>query len=101
VWPFFCWYAGKSFIHGCLGRTGALYAPRNERCGNSIRTALKCGLREGVKKGKKVDFREVGLQVGLQSGVTKWGYIFGKVGLQNSCQAPPSREVASEQKRGG
>lgn len=93
---FFCWYAGKSFIHGCLGRTGALYAPRNERCGNSIRTALKCGLREGVKKGKKVDFREVGLQVGLQSGVTfleKWGY--------KTLAKPPPVERLPANKKGG
>lgn len=41
------------------------------------------------------------LGTGVTGGVTKWGYIFEKVGLQNSCQAPPCRAVASEQKRGG
>jgi len=29
------------------------------------------------------------LGTGVTGGVTKWGYIFEKVGLQNSCQAPP------------
>jgi len=39
------------------------------------------------------------LGTGVTGGVTKWGYIFRKVGLQNSCQALPCREVASEQNR--
>lgn len=41
----FCCCAWKPFIQGHLGRTGALYAPKIESCGNGIRTTLKYGLR--------------------------------------------------------
>ena len=36
---------------------------------------------------------------GVTAGVTKWGYICQKVELQNSCQYPPSKMVAKEQKK--
>ncbi len=36
---------------------------------------------------------------GVTTGVTKWGYIYQKVGLQNSYQHPPSKMVAKEQKK--
>ena len=39
------------------------------------------------------------LGTGVTGGVTKWGYIYQKVGLQNSYQHPPSKMVAKEQKK--
>ena len=38
---------------------------------------------------------------GVTGGVTKWGYIFEKVGLQNSCQAPPPLGDSNNPENGG
>ena len=35
---------------------------------------------------------------GVTGGVTKWGYIFGKLGLQNSCPRIPCEGGATSQK---
>ena len=97
VWPFFVGMRGKSFIHGRLRHTGALYAPGFERHGNGIRTVLKCDLIEGQQMGENGDF----LRGGYSGGYSNWIFIFEKLDIQNSCQAPPRRIVASEQLRGG
>ena len=37
---------------------------------------------------------------GVTGGVTKWGYIFGKLGLQNSCPRIPCEGGGNEPKNG-
>ena len=37
---------------------------------------------------------------GVTSGATKWGYIFGKLGLQNSCPRIPCEGGQRAKKRG-
>lgn len=84
----------KPIVHGRLGRTGALYAPRKERCENSIRTALKRGLKGSDKNGLKWRF----LMGGYSGGYSNWIFILEKLDIQNSFQAPPVERLPANKK---
>ena len=93
----FCLWAVKSFVYGRLASVGFILRLRL----NSVMMAL-----EGCGSGKvRVPFpgskmggngRKIG--GGVTGGVTKWGYIFGKLGLQNSCPSIPCEGVEKSQK---